>query len=92
MLGVAKKFCLLSLLYKIFHAVKTTRYTDIYKQLTVMLYTGKLSRLCAKYTIHWKTFTVHQAVAIMYCTQLVIQGENFRDWLKICENRKGFPT
>ena len=31
---------------------------------------------------------VHQAVAIMYCTQQVIQGENFRNWLK---NRKSFP-
>ena len=50
---------------------------------------GKLSRLCTKYTIHWKTFAMHQAVAIMYCTQQVIQGENFRDWLKI---RKSFPT
>ena len=33
---------------------------------------GKLSRLCTKYIIHWKTFAVHQAVAIMYCTQQVI--------------------
>ena len=29
-----------------------------------------------------KTFAVHQAVAITYCTQQVIQGENFRDRLK----------
>ena len=27
---------------------------------------GKLSWLCTKYTIHWKTFAVHQSVAIMY--------------------------
>ena len=31
---------------------------------------------------------VHQAHAIMYCTQQMIQGENFRNWLK---NRKSFP-
>jgi len=49
---------------------------------------GKLLRLCAKYTIHWKTFAVHQAVAIMYCTRQVIQRENFWDRLK---NRKSFP-
>ena len=35
---------------------------------------------------------MHQAVAIMYCTQQVIQGENFCDWLKIRENRESFPT
>ena len=35
---------------------------------------GKLSQLCTQYTIHWKTFAVHQAVAIMHCTQQVIQG------------------
>ena len=46
------------------------------------LFTGKLLRLCTKCTIHWKTFAVHQAVAIMYCMQQVIQGENFRDQLK----------
>ena len=50
---------------------------------------GKLSRLCAKYTIHWKIFAVHQVVAIMYCTQQMIQGENFRNRLKI---RESFPT
>ena len=32
---------------------------------------------------------VYQAVAIMYYTQQVIQGENFHDWLK---NRESFPT
>ena len=48
-------------------------------------YTAKLSRLCTRYTIHWKTFAVHHAVAIMYCTQQMIRGENFRDRLK---NRK----
>ena len=53
---------------------------------------GKLSWLYAKYTIHWKTFAVHQAVGFMHCTQQVIQGENFRDRLKIHENRKSFPT
>ena len=30
---------------------------------------GKLLQLCTKHTIHWKTFTVHQSVAIMYCSQ-----------------------
>ena len=52
---------------------------------------GKLSWLCTKHTIHWKNFTVHQAHAIMYCTQQMIQGENFRDWLKNRENRESFP-
>ena len=52
---------------------------------------GKLSRLYTKHTIHWKTFAVHQAHAIMYCTQQMIQGENFRDWLKNRENRESFP-
>ena len=47
---------------------------------------GKLMRLCTKYT---KTFAVHQAMAIMYCTQQVIRRENFCDWLK---NRESFPT
>ena len=53
---------------------------------------GKFLQLCAKYTIHWKTFAVHQAVAFMYCTQQVIQGENFCDQLKIRENRESLPT
>ena len=35
---------------------------------------------------------VHQAVAIMYCTQKVIQGENFCDRLKNRKNYKSFPT
>ena len=52
---------------------------------------GKLSRLCTKHTIHWKTFAVHQAHAIMYCTQQMIQGENFHDWLKNRENLESFP-
>ena len=45
----------------------------------------KLSRLYTKHTIHWKTFAVHKAHAIIYCTRQVIQGENFCDWLKNCE-------
>ena len=52
---------------------------------------GKLSRFCTKHTIHWKAFAVHQAHAIMYCTRQMIQGENFRDWLKNRENRESFP-
>ena len=51
---------------------------------------GKLSRLCTKHTIHWKTFAVHQAHAINYCTQQMIQGENFRDWLKNREKHESF--
>ena len=43
---------------------------------------------CSQNNIHWKTFAVHRAHAIMYCTRQVIQGENFRDWLK---NRESFP-
>ena len=31
---------------------------------------------------------MHQAHAIMYCTQQMIQGENFRNWLKTA---KVFP-
>ena len=52
---------------------------------------GKLSRLCTKHTIHWETFVAHQAHAIMYCTQQMIQGGNFCDWLKNRENCKSFP-
>ena len=62
----------------------------VVKLLSILLpYTAKLSQSCTKYM---KTFAMHQAVAIMYCTQQVIQGETFRNWLKICENRKSFPT
>ena len=53
---------------------------------------GKLSRLCTKHTIHWKTFAVHQAHAIMYCTRQMVQGENFRDWLKNRENCESFAV
>ena len=42
-------------------------------------YMGKLLRLVHKITIRGKTFAVDQAMANMYCTQQVIQGENFRD-------------
>ena len=52
---------------------------------------GKLLRLCVKYTIHWKTLALHHAVAIMYYTQQMIQGENFCNRLKNCENPKSFP-
>ena len=54
-------------------------------------YTAKLLWLCEKYTIHWKTFAVHQAMAIMYCTQQVIQGENFHNRLKTAKTMKFFP-
>ena len=57
---------------------------------TTKLSRGKLSRLCVKYTIHWKTFAVHQAVGIMYCTQQVIQGKNFCDQLKNREKCESF--
>ena len=53
---------------------------------------GKFLRLCTKYTIHWKTFAVHQAVAIMYSTQQVIQGENFCGRLKNHKKCQSFPT
>ena len=52
---------------------------------------GKLSWLFTKHTIHWKTFAVHQAHAIMYCTWQVIQGENFHDWLKTAKTAKVLP-
>ena len=58
----------------------------------LLLYTGKLSWLVHKITIRGKTFTVHQAVAIMYCTQQVIQGKNFSDRLKNREKRESFPV
>ena len=35
----------------------------------------KLLWLCRKHTIRWKAFVVHQVKAIMYCTQLGIQGQ-----------------
>ena len=49
-------------------------------------------RGCVQNTLFttWKTFEVHQAVAIMYCTQQVIQEENFRNRLKIRENHESF--
>ena len=47
---------------------------------------GKLSRLCTKHTIHF------QAHAIIHCTQQMIQGENFRDWLKNRKNRESFAV
>ena len=53
---------------------------------------GKLLRLVNKITIRGKTFAVHQAVAIMYCTQQVIRGENFCDRLKNREKCESFPT
>ena len=49
---------------------------------------GKLSRLCT-IAIHWKTFVVHQAVAIMYLHTASDSRGNFRDQLK---NHKRFPT
>ena len=43
---------------------------------------GKLLQLCTKLTIHYKTSAVHQAKAIMYYTQQMIQRKYFCDWLK----------
>ena len=56
-------------------------------------YTAKLSRgktFAVVRKIHY-SLAVHQAVHIMYCTQQVIQGKNFRDRLKNCKNRESFP-
>ena len=50
---------------------------------------GKLLR--QKHAIYWKTFAVHQAAAIMYCTQQVFKVENFQDWLKNRKNYESFP-
>ena len=36
-------------------------------------------------------FAVHQAEAIMYCSQQVIQEESFCDWLKNHETCESFP-
>ena len=62
----------------------------IFKNLPYMakLSRGKTFAVVHKHTIHRKTFAVHQAQAIMYCTQQMIQGENLRDWLKTA---KVFP-
>ena len=38
---------------------------------------GKLSRLCVKYTIYWKTYAVHQAVAITSDLNFAIYGKYF---------------
>ena len=59
-------------------------------------YTAKLSRGKTFVVVHkthhlLETFVVHQAHAIMYYIQQMIQGENFRDWLKNHKNRKSFP-
>ena len=63
-------------------------YIDTHDTIYGKTFEGKTLRLSTKHTIHWKTFAVHQAQAIMYCTQQMIQRENFRDWLK---KRKSFP-
>ena len=57
----------------------------------IKCFRGETSCLCANYTIHWKTVIVHQAEAVMYHTQQMIQGENFHDWLKNLENLQKFP-
>ena len=67
--------------------VNTTRRYDLISELDAIifdtvLYAAKLSSgktFMTKYFIHWKIFTLHQAVAIMYCTQELIQGENFHE-------------
>ena len=53
---------------------------------------GKLLQLYTKHTIHWKSFTMHQAEAIMYCVQQVIHGGEFL-WLaaKLQKPRKFSP-
>ena len=43
---------------------------------------GKTFTIWTKHTVHWKTFAVHQAKAIMYCTQQMILGENFHNSMK----------
>ena len=64
------------------------------------IYRYKISTLYGK-TFEWENFRgceqntlftgkLSQAVAFMYCTQQVIQGENFRDWLKNRKNRESF--
>ena len=67
--------------------------TKVHVTITVYdkTFEGENFRCCAQNTIHWKTFAVHQAHAIMYCTRQMVQGENFCDWLKNRENRKSFP-
>ena len=48
---------------------------------------GKTFAVVHKTHYSLETFAVHQAHPITYCTRQVIQGGNFRDWLKNCENR-----
>ena len=65
-------------------------------QIPYIPYTAKLSRGKTFAVVHkthhsLETFAVHQAHAIIYCTQQMIQGENFHDWLKNCENHESFP-
>ena len=43
------------------------------------IFTGKLSGM------------VHQAEAIIYCTQQIIEGENFYNWLKTEKTANCFP-
>ena len=59
-------------------------------------YTAKLSRgktFAVVHKTHYslEIFAVHQVHAIMYCTQQMIQGENFHNWLKNRKNRESFP-
>ena len=55
------------------------------------LSSGKTFAVVRKIHYLLKYFAVHQAVAIMYCTQQVIQGENLRK-LKNREDHGSFPT
>ena len=59
---------------------------------TAKLSSGKTFAVVHKTHYSLETFAVHQAHAIMYCIRQVIQGVNFRDWLKNRENRESFPT
>ena len=85
--------------YNIAHSIRFSPFLVAYISYPTIIYriwenfrVGKLSRLVHKMTIRGKTFAVHQAVANMYCTQQVIQGENFRDRLKNREKRESFPV
>ena len=66
-------------------------YAYVYIPYTAKLSRGKLSRLCTKHTIHWKTFAVHQALTIMYSTQQMIQGGKLSRLAKNRENHESFP-
>ena len=65
-------------------------HTYMYIPYTANVSRGKTFVVVHKTPYSLETFVEHQAEAIMYCTQQMIQGENFRK-AKNHENHKSFP-